>query len=122
MLGKYSKDFLREHLIPRQIWRPFPQAADRGIWREATGPAQRRAVKREIIRQAEKLLGQPWPQLPATLFMEFIRNGNRSNYETPYFQRRQHLAVLALAECFEYRGRFLDEIINGLWHIMEETT
>jgi hypothetical protein len=54
--------------------------------------------------------------------MEFARTGNRDHYETPYFARRERLATLVLAECFEHRGRFLDEIANGLWAIGEEAT
>ncbi|HOS43310.1 MAG TPA: heparinase II/III family protein, partial [Armatimonadota bacterium] len=64
----------------------------------------------------------PPPALPASLYMEFARNGNRARYEGPYFARRQRLGRLALAEAFAYQGRFLDEIINGLWLIAEEAT
>ena len=54
--------------------------------------------------------------------MEFVRNGNRSRYETPYFKRRRRLGILVLAECWEGQGRFLDEIANGLWAISEEVS
>jgi hypothetical protein len=59
--------------------------------------------------------------LPATLFMEYQRTGNRSHYERLHFQRRRVLGALILAECIEGRGRFLDDIINGIWCICEES-
>ena len=53
--------------------------------------------------------------------MEFGRNGNRSRYETLYFKRRNVLALLVLAECIEFKGRFIDDIINGIWTICGES-
>ena len=38
-----------------------------------------------------------WPHLPATVYLEFARDGNRSRYEASYFTRRNLLAALALA-------------------------
>jgi hypothetical protein len=54
--------------------------------------------------------------------MEFARSGDRGRFEKPYFGRRDRLGGLALAECIEGRGRFLDEIVNGLQLVCEETT
>ena len=67
-------------------------------------------------------LGFQWPALPATLHMETRRNGNRSRYEAPYFKRREALALLTLAECIEGRGKYVDDIINGVWCICEESS
>src|SRR5919107_3713622 len=36
-------------------------------------------------------------------------------------ERRLRLANLVMAELFENRGRFLDEIANGIWAISEQT-
>ena len=59
--------------------------------------------------------------LPATLFLEYKRIGNRSNYEGVNGIRRNKLRNLVVAECAEGKGRFLDEIVNGLWATCEET-
>ena len=53
--------------------------------------------------------------------MEFSINGNRRNYETPYFLRRTALSALTAAECVENRGRFLPDIVNGIVCICEES-
>jgi hypothetical protein len=80
--------------------------ADRSSWRTAAALA----LCAPALRDAEKLVGQPVPQLPDELYLEFSRNGNRSHYETRAFQRRAQFSVLVLAECAEDRGRFLPQI------------
>jgi hypothetical protein len=62
------------------------------------------------------------PALPATLFLEFFRSGDRQQYEAPWFRRREMLADLALGECLEYQGRFLDPLLNVAWAICEESS
>jgi hypothetical protein len=122
LTGKYSKEFLLEKTLPRNEWKPFPAASDRAAWTALEQHPLNQRRKAFVIGKAESLLGQPWPALPAILYMEYARDGNRSHYQEPYFQRRQNLATLVLAECMEHRGRFLDEIANGIWAICEEST
>jgi len=74
------------------------------------------------IEAAERELENPYPILDASLYMEYARNGNRNNYETPYFLRRTMLLYFVLAELAEKQGRFKDKIIDGVWHILEEST
>jgi hypothetical protein len=105
-----------EPLVPAEQWHPFPRIDEREAW-EAVPQATRDAV----IAEAEKSLGAKWEPLPATLFLEYVRNGNRSHYERPFGERRSRLAQLVLAEVFENKGRFLDDIANGIWAISEET-
>lgn len=109
-------DRVRAALLPRDAWCPYPNASDRAAW-EAL-PAAARA---QAIADAERHLGMAWPELPATLFLEFYRTGNRSRFERSRNARRQALLTLVLGECVEGRGRFLDDIINGLWTICEES-
>lgn len=113
----YPAADLRDMLPAAGEWRPFPTYAGRSFWRglpEATRKAQ--------VERAESNMDQPWPELPATLYMEFSVNGNRTNYEGPYFGRRNRLADMVTAECIEGQGRFIGEIVNGLWLILEESS
>ncbi|MEZ4659444.1 MAG: hypothetical protein R2911_17940 [Caldilineaceae bacterium] len=112
----YPFDQLRTMLIPRAQWQPYPTIHDCAPW-EAL-PATLRQAK---VAQAEPLLGAEWPSLPATLFLEFARNGNRRNYEIAHFERRGRLGTLVIAECIEAQGRFLDDIVNGIWVLCEES-
>ena len=45
--------------------------------------------------------------MPDALYLEFTANGNRRNYGKPYGQRSHQISKLLLAECLEYKGRFL---------------
>lgn len=122
LLQRYDRAFLLRKMVPTAAWKPFPPASDRAAWEELLRQGLNLQRKSYLVSSAEVLLGKPWPALPATLYMEFARIGNRSHYEKPYFERRANLATLVLAECMERRGRFLDGIANGLWAITEEAT
>ncbi|NLZ37570.1 MAG: hypothetical protein GX897_08900 [Clostridiales bacterium] len=74
------------------------------------------------VAYSEKLLNKPVPQLPATLYMKYYRDGNRSEYEKPYFERRDAAILLLLAELTEKQGRFTDLLIDYIWAILEEST
>ncbi len=103
-------------LLPPARFRPFPTAAQRRRWEELPD-----ALRASWIAEGERFLGWQWPQLTATGFMEFARTGNRSNFERLSFARRGALATLVIAECVEGEGRFLDDIVNGIWAICEES-
>lgn len=75
-----------------------------------------------IIKAGEKRLSEDIPQLYASEYMMFKRNGNRNVYEASYFKRRYALLELTLAEYVEGKGRFIDKIIDVLWLMLEETT
>ena len=74
------------------------------------------------MKRAGELLKEPIPDFTASLFMNFVRNGNRNKLETPYFLRRQNLGILAVAECFEHKGKYLDRVIDYIWEITSEHT
>ena len=93
----------------------FPPAADRKAWNGI--PREMRAQR---IAAAEKSLKKPWPVLTAAGYMKFRRAGDRKAYETPYWERRYKLVDLVLGECCEHKGRFMDEIVEGLWQIVGE--
>ena len=107
---------LAETLPARELVHPFPTAAERTGW-EAL-PADARAA---LLEAGEKQLPGAWQALPATVFLEFQRTGNRSHYEALRDRRRNRLQALVIAECLEAKGRFVDEIANGVWLTCEET-
>ena len=103
-------------LLPPREWRPYPLLTERAAW-DAIPSALRQAA----VTRAQSIAGSPWPSLPATLFLEYRRSGNRSRYEAVRSDRRNRIRHLAVAECVENKGRFLDELVNGLWLTAEET-
>ena len=103
-------------LTPRERFRPFPTVTDRAPWQSL--PADARAA---LVEAGTRQFDTPWEVLPATLFLEFRRTGNRSHYQEVYDRRRTRLQDLVLAECMEGKGRFVDQISNGVWLVCEET-
>ncbi len=79
------------------------------------------SVRQSIIKQAEENKNKPFTSIPASVTLEFVRTGNRANYEKLSFDKRNRLFTLVLAESMENKGRFTDAIVNGVWNICEET-
>ncbi len=75
-----------------------------------------------IISQAEACQGQEFPALPLSLYLAYTRSGDRAEFEKRYFARRRMLASLVLGEWVEKKGRFLDQTMDGIWAMLEETT
>ncbi len=115
LTGRYTADDIRRVLIPRDKWQPYPRTASEWRSRLPSG------VVDELIKKGEQYLGKDVPAVSATLFLEYVRNGNRSNYEARSFARRNQLMDLVLAEAVEDKGRFTDTIANYVWAICEET-
>ncbi len=95
---------------------PFPNPGSRTDYENL--PEQ---LKTRILQEGERYLSYSYPCIKATDFMAFKRTGNRVNFEDIYFARRHALNSLVLAECIEYKGRFLDNIINGIFAVCEES-
>lgn len=78
--------------------------------------------KERIKKIADEAMGTEVPMCPASLYREFIRNGNRTRYEKPYFIRRKMLMNLTVGEFTFGDGRYIDALIDVIWAICEETT
>lgn len=93
---------------------------DRAAW---DGLA-RAPLAKDAVKRAEKRMLQPLPECPDILYLEFSTpgNGNRRNYEKPYFARMDSLLDLAVGECLENKGRFLPKIAEYLEAMCAERT
>lgn len=103
----------------------FPSASDRAAWKKlSTGIFQKEKIKLYLtVAEELKSKGEPvnlYPVISAESAFAFIRTGDRRSFEGPYFQRRATLSILTLAECIEHKGRFLPEIVEGLWQLISE--
>jgi Heparinase II/III-like protein len=114
--SRCTADSLQQSLTDSAHWKPYPTAAERDAWSTLAAD-----VRGPVLKEGEAFLGKPYEPLPATLFLEYARNGNRSRWEGVQFGRRTHLRHTVLAECVEGKGRFLDDIADGIWAICEET-
>ena len=109
------KSFLASHSLSEYDFthRIFPDISDREYWDNYSGTG--------IIESAEKYLDYSWPPIKASHFMEFKRSGNRVCMEDVHFERRAALTALAMGELKENKGRFLSQIVDGLFSICEES-
>lgn len=78
--------------------------------------------KAMAIARAEKALDKEIPFLPLSLYRDFFLTGNRANYETPFFARRNIMLDLLFGEMAEGKGRFLDKLADVVWAILEESS
>ncbi len=104
-------------LLPHGEWEPFARADDRATWNELDA-----STRADLIKKGEAVWDAPWEVLPATTYLDYMRNGDRRSYQLPWSDRRNRLIALVLAECTEGKGRFIDQITNGLWVLFEETS
>ncbi|MCC5833138.1 MAG: heparinase II/III family protein [Opitutales bacterium] len=115
--GGRSVETLMDDLVPKEDFRPFPGYEDRQAWQSL--PVD---FSRQIIDAAEAALGYSWPNIPVNLIFEFFETGARTPYEALAYEKRNNLWTLLIAEMIEGEGRFLREIVNGVWSICEEST
>jgi len=116
LLSDRYNDIVEKVLVSRVDFHPFPSASERDEWEGID--AETRALR---IRKGEDKLGFVWPAIHARMILGFLRDGDRKTPENTRSVRRSALADLVLAECFENEGRFLDDIVNGIWCTCEES-
>ena len=71
--------------------------------------------KESLIRAGEKMLNYEWKVIRATDYLEYERSGERNIMQNPYEANRKAINALMLAELAEGKGRFIDQLINGVF-------
>ena len=91
-------------------WIRYPAYKDRSGWDNFTSP-----VKSQLIKEGEAYLNYNWRLITATQYLEYERSGSRTAMEEPAGANNKALSRLIIAELAEGKGRFTDQIINGVW-------
>ncbi len=99
------------------LYDKYPNIEDRAHWDFLS-----KELKDVLIKSGEEAAREPWTELLISDFREFSKSGNRVRFEDKYFPRRRKLNRLVMAECAENKGRFLDDILDGMYLILDETT
>ena len=116
ILKSFTEPKIRSVLAAPGQWHPFPQSA--AAWK-ARYPD---SLLQRIIKEGEAVLNKDYPVITATISMDYMRNGDsKARYEKNFFNRRELLWAVAMAESVEGKGRFTDKIIDGIWAICEES-
>ena len=113
-------EYLRGHpllsLLSDQPDWGLPTAEDRPAW-ERIG----KLYAEELAALAKDYGGIPYPPRTASGFLAFTCTGSRSADEQPYFLRRRKLCAAVLACCVSGNAP-LDDVIDGVWCVCEETS
>ena len=105
---------LKEVLVMDQKWVPYPDYVDRAGWDKFLGE-----YKQDLIKQGEQYLGFEWKVVKATDYLAYERTGNRDVMQSPLGANNRAVGALVIAELAEGKGRFMDDIINGVFHLCE---
>lgn len=111
-----SPDSLRVRLVAPMQFAPVPRYGD-AYWQDSIPEV----MKLSYIRAGEKCLGGRWETTDIALFSEYRQNGDRLRFQRFSYDKRNRLAALAMAEIMEGKGRFMKDILNGLFSLCEET-
>ena len=109
--------FLKTVLLPKEKWISYPDYNDRTGWGKLF-----KSEKIDIISEGEKFLSYEWKVIKATDYMEFSLSGSRSIMELPYNKNINAVYSLFLAEMAEGKGRFINQLMNGIFNLCEMTT
>lgn len=112
---KYSKDDVRKALILNQKWVDFPAYTDRAGWDKFLGDK-----KEAFIKAGEEAQNYTWRVIKASDYLEFERSGARLDGDKS--ANLGAMASLLMAELAEGKGRFIDQIINGIYVFSESTS
>ena len=114
---RYTFDQVKAALVMDQKWVPYPAYADRAGWDALIG-----SHKETLIKQGEQFLDYEWKVVKAMDYMEYELSGNRNVMQNPLGANNRAIGTLFAAELAEGKGRFIPQIINGVWHTCEMTS
>lgn len=80
------------------------------------------SVKSRMLALARSANKYTWPSLPAAEYLRYKHIGDRQSYEKFQSTRREMLYRLVVGEILEDQHRFIPQIVNGLWLILEESS
>lgn len=113
-----TKEQLKEALVMNGAWVPYPAYSDREGWNSLLNDEDRQ----KLIKAGEKMLDYKWQVIRATDYLEYERSGERNIMQNPYEANRKAINVLMMAELAEGKGRFIDQLINGVFFSCEMTS
>ncbi len=120
--ARWTADEIQSLLEDTPTRAPLPRYDDTETWNAiATDERLSRAVE-DISTRAAAAADEPIPTLSASLYLDYTRTGNRTRYQRPNGQRVNRLSALALAECIEREGTYLDDVLDYAWAICEQST
>jgi len=115
--GKADEARLKTLLIPDQKWVPFPLYSDRAGWNRVLGD-----WKDEFIKRGEDALGYQWRVVTATDYLTHDRGGSQGDAGASLNSNVLKIVDLFFAELATGEGRYLDQLMNGVFAMCETTS
>lgn len=117
LISKFGDLDLANKISEPGDFHPFPKYEERESWDSID-----QKTKNVWISWAEKFADYQWPALTMEKAIVLKRHGDSFTWWNAFAKRRSILGALWLAECIEGKGRFLDQIMNGVIAFCEETS
>ncbi len=117
LVASYPVQFVQQHMPSGTEWVRFPAYADRTKWSSLP-----EAYRKKIVADGEAVLGYKWQVVPASAYQEFVTTGDRNVMQDVYNANTSALRRLVLAELVEGKGRFLKQMVDGVWTLCEMST
>ena len=108
---------LRTILIPDQKWVPFPAYSDRAGWDRVLGD-----WKDVLISRGEDALAYEWKVVTATEYLTHDRGGSQNEASRSINSNAFKIVDLFFAELASGEGRYIDQLMNGVFAMCEATT
>lgn len=105
---------LKDLILPHRQWVKYPPYTDRQGWQELMGDNAA-----YFVEQGRKTLDYNWKVVTVTDYLEFSRSGSREPMSGKHNANINAVVNLFLAEMAEGQGRYMDQLINGIYHICE---
>lgn len=112
----YPFSVIKKNLINDHSWVTYPDYKDRDGWNKLP-----ENIRDEYIKNGEEYLNYNWQYIPASLYLEFTRSGSRAVMQKPYRENIVALEGLVMAELMEGKGRFINDIVDGVFYYCEQT-
>jgi len=112
----YTRKFVSESITVDKSWIKYPAYTNREAWQKIP-----EGIRSKTIARGEEYLDYKWPTVTPAMYLEFTRSGDRTAVDVPNSERATALQTLAFAELMEGKGRFIDDLINGVFSFCEQT-
>ena len=99
-------------IVSAKEFLPFPKPNERKSWEGINSE-----LREYIVSEATKHTGRKWNNSVAMDYINYFRNERLYDNHSD----RNILLNFICAECIENQGRFIEDIVNGVWSFCEKT-
>jgi len=100
----------------------LPKYRDERHWQKVLGNRMLGPSTDQWVQRLDRELKEPIVAVPASLYLNYSRTGDRSPHDGIIHARRSRLMSLVIGECLERKGRCMDAIMDHVWAICEESS